>query len=163
MGIPFLQIGPFIFIRTHTVSVSVSISVCLISSFDYCLTIVIAMSSLLKVSHLSGDIYECRPLFILNKINSMMEMNVIYATGSMINIASLNTGCTLYIFDGHSAVVTSIHVFNANSCNINKQDFNDGIEIISTSLDGAICIWNMVSSYFESIHDIVQCIHVFLL
>lgn len=104
--------------------------------------------SSLKVSHLSGDIYECRPLFILNKINSMMEMNVIYATGSMINIASLNTGCTLYIFEGHSAVVTSIHVFNANSSNINKHDFNDGIEIISTSLDGAIVVWNMVS-YFE--------------
>jgi len=118
------------------------------------------MSSLLKVSHLSGDIYECRPLFILNKINSMMEMNVIYATGSMINIASLNTGCTLYIFEGHSAVVTSIHVFNADSSNINKHDFNDSIEIISTSLDGTICVWNMVTCYFESIYDITQCIHV---
>jgi len=156
MGIPFLEIGPFIFIRTHTISVSVSIN----NSFECCLTIVIAMSSLLKVSHLSGDIYECRPLFILNKINSMMEMNVIYATGSMINIASLNTGCTLYIFEGHSAVVTSIHVFNANSCNINKHDFNDSIEIISTSLDGTICVWNMVTCYFESIYDIAQCIHV---
>ena len=87
-------------------------------------------------------------------------MNVIYATGSMINIASLNTGCTLYIFEGHSAVVTSIHVFNANSCNINKHDFNDSIEIISTSLDGTICVWNMVTCYFESIYDIAQCIHV---
>jgi len=130
MGIPFLEIGPFIFIRTHTISVSVSI-------IHSSVSIVFAMSSLLKVSHLSGDIYECRPLFILNKINSMMEMNVIYATGSMINIASLNTGCTLYIFEGHSAVVTSIHVFNANSSNINKHDFNDSIEIISPSLHTA--------------------------
>lgn len=80
----------------------------------------------------------------------MMEMNVIYATGSIINIASLNTGCTLYIFEGHSAVVTSIHVYNNNSSNINKHDFNDGIEIISTSLDGTIIVWNMVSLFMLS-------------
>jgi len=132
-GIPFLKIGPFIFIRTYN------------STWLFDFVVVVTMSLLLKVSHLSGDIYECRPLFVLNKINNMMEMNVIYATGSMINIASINTGCSLYVFEGHSSVVTSMHVFNANSNNINKLDYNDGIEIISTSLDGVILIWKMVS------------------
>lgn len=88
-------------------------------------------SSALKLTSLTGNYYDCCPVFI-----EKSEL-VLTASGSTIHALSSKTGDLIGTFSEHSTPITSMKQI------VNK-DYNV-LQILSASLDGTLCLWNLVS------------------
>lgn len=84
-----------------------------------------------NLSYLTGNFHECSPQF------AHSEDLVLFAAGSIINLVSSTTGNIVGVFREHQHLVTAIHV----------QERNGTVIVHSSSVDGTIVQWNLVSKH----------------
>jgi hypothetical protein len=95
----------------------------------------------LTLGSLSGNYHDCRPLYVgvYDEDSNSQEHVVICARGSIVQVVSSLTGSLIGTFTGHrnAGFVTCIAQFSSDTIG------SMGIEIVSVSNDGMICIWDL--------------------
>lgn len=96
----------------------------------------------LYASKISGNYFECRPLFVEHR--SLL----LCAFGSHVQAVSTHTGALIGTFSGHAGLVSAIVSANASGEAVAQDADGDRVVpddvIVSASLDGALIVWSLV-------------------
>lgn len=96
----------------------------------------------LYASKISGNYFECRPLFVEHR--SLL----LCAFGSHVQAVSTHTGALIGTFSGHAGLVSAIVSSNAVGEAVAQDTEGERVGpedvILSASLDGALILWSLV-------------------